>query len=125
MKTGRLISNNPRIAALQSRYVNCDIQPGKTAYGILLQVRDAVHLGYRLLTHPLHSSLKPNETPYRTVMISAQPASGVDAESLNFIEEAIQTYARFWKDGALRGELEHVRADFQAIDFDLIAKAIQ
>ena len=34
----------------------------------LRKVRDRVYLGHKLLTHPLSGSVKPNETPYKSVM---------------------------------------------------------
>ncbi|HAZ36265.1 MAG TPA: GrdX protein, partial [Clostridiaceae bacterium] len=31
---------------------------------VLIKVRDLIHKGYVLLTHPLMGSVKPNQTPY-------------------------------------------------------------
>lgn len=33
------------------------------------KVRDRIHEGHLLLSHPLSGSVKPNETPYKSVMI--------------------------------------------------------
>lgn len=41
-----------------------------TYLDVLEYVRDKVHEGHLLTTHPLSGSIKPNETPYKTVMIS-------------------------------------------------------
>ena len=40
---------------------------------VLRKVRDRVYAGHKLLTHPLSGSVKPNETPYKSVMISTEP----------------------------------------------------
>ena len=40
---------------------------------ILVKVRDMVYAGHRLYTHPLAGSVKPNETPYKSVVVSKKP----------------------------------------------------
>ena len=40
---------------------------------VMKTARDYVHKGHRLLTHPLMGSIKPNETPYKTIAISHKP----------------------------------------------------
>jgi hypothetical protein len=41
---------------------------GECSYrDILIKTRDLVYAGHRLYTHPLAGSVKPNETPYRSV----------------------------------------------------------
>ena len=37
---------------------------------VLIAVRDKLHLGHELLTHPLGSSVKPSETPYKSIIIT-------------------------------------------------------
>ena len=37
---------------------------------LLKVVRDRIYEGHRLLTHPLSGSVKPKETPYKSVLIS-------------------------------------------------------
>ena len=54
----------------------------------LKKVRDKIYLGHKLLTHPLSGSVKPNETPYKSVMISKEPGK-LDEESMEIIENAI------------------------------------
>ena len=36
---------------------------------VLVQVRDLIYAGHKLLSHPQASSLKPNQTPYRTILV--------------------------------------------------------
>ena len=40
---------------------------------ILVKARDLVYLGHTLYTHPLSGSVKPNETPYKSVVVSKVP----------------------------------------------------
>lgn len=91
---------------------------------ILKKVRDYIHKGNRLLTHPLMGSIKPNETPYRTVCVSIEVVNGVDLQSLEIIENSLATTEKFLKDFNTPQWSEKILADFQLIDSDLIDHAI-
>ncbi len=91
---------------------------------ILLYVRDRVHEGYVLLTHPLSSSIKPNETPYKSVLISDYKKS-LDYKSLMIIENAIITYDKFKKDKDYTVELtDRIIEDFKIVDLSIIQNAL-
>ena len=64
-----IITNNPRV---QREYGDkyCIAYQECSFDEILYTVRDKVHKGHKLLTHPLSGSVKPNETPYKSIMIS-------------------------------------------------------
>ena len=91
---------------------------------ILKKVRNYIHKGNRILTHPLMGSVKPNETPYRTVCVSAEVVDGVDLQSLEIIENSIVTTEKFLRDFNTPQWSEKILADFQLIDSDLIDHAI-
>ena len=91
---------------------------------ILLYIRDRIHEGHLLLTHPLSSSIKPNETPYKSVLIS-DDIKGLDYKSLMIIESAIMTYDKFKKDKNFTIELtDKIIDDFKLIDLSIIENAI-
>lgn len=87
---------------------------------VFIKVRDYVHKGHKVLTHPLMSSVKPNETPYRTVGISVECDNMLDMQSLSLIENAIATTDKFFKIGKTPKWTKQVLNDFQVIDYDLI-----
>lgn len=88
---------------------------------VLRKVRDRVYAGHKLLTHPLSGSVKPNETPYKSVMISTEPGK-LDLESVEIIERAIHSCAKFeFRSDKYKPE---VYEDFRTIDFTLISSAI-
>ena len=89
---------------------------------LLMKVRDKVHLGYKLLTHPLSSSVKPNETPYKTVIISE--GSGLDSDSLLIIENSILTTKKFLNDISVYNWEDKILEDFQVVDLSIIEPAI-
>lgn len=84
---------------------------------LLKDVRDRIHEGHLLLTHPLSGSVKPKETPYKSVLISAGKEE-VDTRSLSIIENAIQACQKFEdRTGSYK---EQVFEDFQLIDWTLL-----
>lgn len=94
----------------------------ETSYeGLLKEVRDKIHEGHLLLSHPLSGSVKPNETPYKSVMIAAERGA-VDVRSLEIIENAIAACGKFeFKSDRYKGK---VLEDFQLIDWTLLESGI-
>lgn len=84
---------------------------------VLKEVRDRIHKGHRLLTHPLSGSVKPNETPYKSILISKDTGK-TDAGDLMIIENAIQACGKFSFKADKFGP--EVYQDFQLIDWTLL-----
>ena len=82
---------------------------------VLTTVRDYIHKGHKLLTHPLSGSVKPKETPYKSIVISGAVGE-LDVNSLIIIEESIATYNKF----AYRPIPDSALGDFMEIDCSLI-----
>lgn len=117
-----IVTNNPMsreklIDDYAIDYINGD------AMEVFKAVRDYIHKGHKLLTHPLMSSIKPNETPYRTVVISKGKSKTVDLQSLNYIEEGISATIKFTQKFGIPKWNKQVLEDFQLIDYDLIYHA--
>lgn len=91
---------------------------------VLTSVRDLIHKGHILLTHPLMGSIKPNETPYKTVVVSVRTQEEIDFNSLMLIENSIETSRKFLINKPIRKWSESVLEDFRVIDFDLIKNAL-
>ena len=58
---------------------------------VLIHVRSLVHLGSKILTHPLCGNLRPNHQPFRSVIIDEEKGL-VDLDSLSLIEDAVRVY---------------------------------
>ena len=83
---------------------------------VLTTARDMIHKGHRLLSHPLSGSVKPGETPYKTIVLSKE-AGSLDTDSLRIIEEAVVTARKF----NLKDKIsEKADKDFQLVDYTLI-----
>ena len=81
-------------------------------------VRDLVHKGHVLLTHPLSGSIKPDQTPYKSVLVSETANATLDFESLELIEHCIETAKKFPLSNQVLSE--KVLADFRLVDYYLI-----
>jgi hypothetical protein len=91
---------------------------------VLHCTRDKVHAGHKLLTHPLTGSVKPNQTPYKSIVIS-KGKNALDMESLKIIEGSIQTAGGQMSAAAPpQAWPEKLLKDFQLIDLDLITSGI-
>lgn len=90
---------------------------------VLVTVRDMVQKGYELVTHPLSGSIKPNETPYKSVAV--RKAKAFDMNSNDIIENAIATFQKFEKDKGVPQWIDRVKEDFMVVDFDLIKNALR
>lgn len=88
---------------------------------VLEAVRDRVHRGHRLLTHPLSGSVKPFETPYKSVVLTGAAGTALDVESLAIIEDAVVMANKFRRE---RHFTDRLLADFRLIDRDLIEKGM-
>ena len=84
-------------------------------------MRDRIYKGHELLTHPLSGSVKPNETPYKSIMIS-EDVRGLDVSQMRIIESAIQSCKKFqFKSDKYAPE---VYEDFRVVDLTLISSAL-
>jgi hypothetical protein len=95
---------------------------------VLITVRNWVHRGHKLLTHPLAGSVKPYETPYRTVLVTDEALS-LHMESLKILEQAFALLSSFKQKG---GRLDSLRTyqdehlpDLQLVDYGLMEAAIK
>lgn len=118
-----IITNNPLSQEnFSDRYEVVFVDDNTTK--VYEKVRDMVHLGHRVLTHPLMSSVKPNITPYRTVCISKETDDRCDMDSLMLIEGSISTLKKFLDMKPIPEYNDRVINDFQVIDYDLINHAL-
>lgn len=116
-----IITNNPLVKEKYSE--NFSVEYYDLGFlGILEVVRDKIHLGYKLLTHPLSSSVKPNETPYKTVIVST--GEKLDEDSLLIIENSILTAKKLIKYTWLPKWKKSILEDFQVVDLSVIEGAI-
>lgn len=119
-----LLTNNPLV------FEKIGSEPGtiydeKLSYvGILKEVRNRIHRGAVLMTHPLSGSIKPSETPFKSVLFE-EGGTKLDEDSLQIIEDAIRIAERMVEQARVRTMTPTILADFQLIDYDLIRHGLE
>ena len=92
---------------------------------VFLKVRDLVHEGYVIMTHPLSGSIKPHETEFKSIVL-AKGDGAMNMDSLHLIENAITTSAKFKKPNRDYGkENERIKNDFMTIDYSLLKTGLE
>ena len=114
-----LITNNPLVNEKyankqETEFIDTDFQ------SVLKVVRDRIHKGHKLLTHPLSGSVKPNENPYKSVLLSKSSAA-TDADSVMLVEQCIITAEKFEKKTIHDKHLH----DLQVVDLSLISEVLE
>ena len=91
---------------------------------VLVKVRDLVYDRHVLLTHPQASSLKPNQTPYRSVIVYPKRKED-NTEDILLIEKCLETYYQWQKIASTPKKYEErVAEDFKTIDLSVIDNVI-
>jgi len=113
-----ILTNNPLVCEKYpklAKVLECGVE------GIFLAGRDEIHLGAVAINHPLSGSIKPNESPYKSLVLSLRRGS-LDEYSLTVIEAAIEVLRKMpVRDIDFPAQ---VLEDFQVIDLDLLDSAI-
>ncbi|MDO4793635.1 MAG: GrdX family protein [Filifactor alocis] len=91
-----------------------------SAFDVLLETRDHIHRGYRLLSSPISASIRMIMSPVRTVVLSSSPGA-LDEYSLNQIEAAIEKHGLITEN---RGEDISNLSDYAILDHELTMSAI-
>ena len=114
-----IITNNPHVV---KEYPDFSQFFDTNVAGVIRQVRDMVHMGAKILSHPLCGSIKPWVTPYKSVVIS-NSAGPVEYNSLRYVEGAAGIMAG--RKIARCQFTEEMLEDFGVIDLDIIRSAIE
>ncbi|MEA4848083.1 MAG: GrdX family protein [Clostridiaceae bacterium] len=112
----RSLTNNPMVINKRCSYIE-GIE-GDPLY-VFRAVKSEILKGCKLITHPLTGSIRPDISPYKTVMIS-DSTGNFDYEGLRIIENAIE-YTESLYSNSLRHKWDEASLkDFQFVDYDLI-----
>ncbi len=117
-----LITNNDRVYEKYKNQLTVILLD--TYEEVLVKVRDMVYDRHVLLTHPQASSLKPNQTPYRSIVV--YPKENEDnTKDIMLIEKCMQVFGE-WQEIALTPDKyeEKVANDFKTIDLSIIDSII-
>ena len=123
MKPGhrmRIITNNPLVRDVLSTWYQVDYHE-ITHREILVKVRDLVYSGYKLYTHPTAGSVKPNENPYKSIVVGKAPGE-FNMDEINLMSNAMITFDKFKPLNVVYSDYHY--QDFQMIDYTLLCSAL-
>ena len=118
------LTNNKNLAACleEAQFVD------GPALSVLKRVRDLIHSGWELEANPLYGNLKPNQQPYRTLVLKSKKGKTgllVDHYSLQLIESAIAVYSDC-KITRVPGDMpEDIDSDYKYVDFTLMEETLK
>lgn len=114
-----IVTNNSEVFEEYKKY--CEFIDGDVV-DVLTRCRDLVHRGYLLLMHPLAGSVKPNQSPYKSILLKRNEY--VDINSVIIIENSLNKVKTMIKDKNAITNKE-VLKDFSFLDKELIKEAIR
>ncbi|WP_409226948.1 GrdX family protein [Gudongella sp. SC589] len=119
-----LVTNNPDVRDKFNDKFQVDYLENNGYIQVLEHIRDMIHKGHQLLTHPLSGSIKPNETPYKSVILSSRKDE-LDSSGLAIVEDSIIAARKFITNRPTPDWPEHVLEDFRVIDLSLMENVIE
>ncbi len=119
----KIITNNFKVNERLNDKAEIEYYEDKNFVEILIVVRDYVQNGYRLLTHPLSGSIKPDETPYKSVMIEKHHTT--DFDSVTIIATAIEKAQVMLEESKVKEYTDKLIDDFSEIDYGLIKSGLE
>ena len=122
----RIVTNNSLCRDKYQELIPVDFLEGKGYMDVLLAVRDYIQKGWRLETHPMTGSLKPNQTAYKSIMVSDLPREqeGFYSQEMT-IENSILSCRKFLEIKQTPNWTEEIPKDFMTVDLSFIEGAIQ
>ena len=91
---------------------------------VLIRVRDRIHTGGHLMSHPQASNLKPNQCPYKTILIARDRAAESFLRDIELIENSIFAYHKFTKGMTAPCWDQKTLEDFQTVDLSVAESAV-
>ena len=113
-----LVTNNDRV---YEKYKDvCNVILMENYEAVMIKVRDLVYDRHVLLTHPQASSLKPNQTPYRSIAVYPRGKED-NTKDIMLIEKCLEVYYQ-WQEIAPSPERYEPKVDndFKTIDLSVV-----
>lgn len=119
-----IITNNDKVFLKYKNIYDVVFLEKGSYTDVLNETRDKVHRGCKLITHPMAGSLKPNQTPYKSIIIE-ESSDLIHYESIVLIENSIESALKFLKFKATPKWNEKILNDFKTVDLSLIENVVK
>lgn len=112
-----IVTNNPRV---KEKYENVHFVEG-SFLDVLISVRDLVHKGFVLVSHPLGASIRMLFSPYRSIIVG-EKVEEINIFSVEIIENSIISYKKHMEKRKVDWDNKE---DYQLIDNELLGSTIK
>ncbi|QIL46695.1 hypothetical protein G7081_06185 [Vagococcus coleopterorum] len=119
-----ILTNNPKIANLKTSE-KIDYQEVDYQTILVIAKRYVVEGKQTLLIHPLSGSIKPNETIYKTIILTDSEKEEIDLESLILIESAEAVVEKFLNNQPVPNWNEKILTDFAWVDYYIMMSTFE
>ncbi len=127
-----IITNNRKVYDEFSAKVETVFHEDLSQSDILMMARDMIHLGARLIIHPMMGRIKPHETPYKSVFLEipeereTQEADfKTDVNSVIIIEDSIMETGKLLADTMGLKYDDSMLEDLGYLDYLLIKSGLE
>lgn len=128
-----IITNNPKVneAITYSkescfRGISVDFSAEYSQTEVLIRARDMIHLGAKLVMHPMMGRIKPHETPYKSVFLEVpeerEKVKGTecDVNSIIMIEDSMAETRKLLENTFALKYDDTMLPDLQFLDYLLL-----
>lgn len=115
-----VVTNNPLFFESEFRTFRTKKVDGSFE-DVLLLVRDMVHQGYELISHPLGASIRMMYSPYRSILVG-EKTDNLNSFYAEVIESSIETYRKNTEHRIIDHKNEK---DYALIDQHLLLEAVK
>ena len=116
-----IVTNNSKVLEKYKDIMNIEMM--NTYEEVLIKARDLVYDRHKLLTHPQAGSLKPNQTPYRSIIVYPSDNNS-NIDDVMMIEKAIEVFNKFKEIRQTPQYDEKIANDYKTIDLSMIDNVI-
>jgi len=118
-----IITNNPKVNIEFSNKEKIEFHESASQEEVLRIARDYIHVGARLIMHPMMGRIKPHETPYKSVYLE-KVQGAVHMDSIIIIEDSIAETKKFIENTYQKKYDDPLLEDLQFIDYLLIKNGV-
>lgn len=118
-----ILTNNPKVYNAYKNLLSVEFFLGLTQEDILVKGRDYIQLGAKLLIHPMLGRIRPNETPYKSLLLEVG-GEETDVYSVLIIEDSIKMTKKILNNTAYRKYDDSLLEELQYLDKELFDSGI-
>jgi hypothetical protein len=116
-----IVTNNPRVKEMTD-FRHCWVEG--ECREVIMQAYNFVAQGHQLISHPLAGSIKPNQNPYKSILIS-RLSGEVDIAALKLAENCLRKAEELMENKIPIDLNVAYGQDLQLVDQDLLLNALQ